>query len=79
MNGLYFVLALRLRGLLTGTEEASEAVRGFLQQWFFDKTILSDDHKLLWRFDKSSALVRASISTYALNKRIGDWAVAPDL
>ena len=73
MNGLYFILALRLRGLVTGTEEAFEAVRGFLQQWFFDKTIQWDDHKLLWQIDKSSALVRASISTYAFSPRFNGW------
>jgi hypothetical protein len=70
MNGLYFVLALRLRGLVTGTEEASKAVHGFLHQWFYVPTLA--DHKLLWQFDGDSVLVRASISTYA-EKEINDW------
>jgi hypothetical protein len=73
MNGLYFVLALRLRGLVTGTEEASKAVHGFLHQWFFDPSIRMPDHKLLWNLDGDRVLVRASISTYAFFEPIADW------
>jgi len=69
MNGLYFVLALRLRALVTGTEKAFEDECKWLQLWFSKPT--RADHKLLWKIDNTSALVRERISTYAFCKN--DW------
>src|SRR5712672_1127437 len=64
MQGLYMVLALRLRASGKGTEKAAEPVRGFLQNWFFDP--VSSENKLLWDLgDRASVLVRERVSTYA--------------
>jgi hypothetical protein len=64
MNGLYFVLALRLRALGNGAEEAVKDEREFLQHWFFDPT--QTDDRLLWHLaDGNSVLVRERVSTYA--------------
>jgi hypothetical protein len=64
MQGLYMVLALRLRASGKGTEKAAEPVRGFLQNWFFDP--VSPENKLLWDLgDRASVLVRERVSTYA--------------
>jgi hypothetical protein len=64
MNGLYFVLALRLGALGKGAENAFEDERQFLQQWFFDPT--QADDQLLWHLaDGTSVLVRERVSTYA--------------
>jgi hypothetical protein len=71
MNGLYFVLALRLRASVTGTEKASKDEREWLQQWFFEPT--RPDHQLLWDGDSTSVLVRERVSTYAFCKEINDW------
>jgi hypothetical protein len=73
MNGLYFVLALRLRGLVTGIEKAFEDEREWLQHWFFDKTIWMPEHKLLWQIDNTSVLVRERVSTYDHCAAINDW------
>ncbi len=66
MNGLYFVLALRLRGLVTGIEKAFEDEREWLQYWFSEPT--DQDHKLLWNGDSNSVLVRERVSTYGFLK-----------
>jgi hypothetical protein len=63
MNGLYFVLALRLalykQG--TGTAEAAKAEYSFLKQWFS----LKGDESLLQSFSgDGSALVRERVATY---------------
>jgi hypothetical protein len=63
MNGLYFVLALRLRlqDKGTGTGEAARTELKFLNEWFS----LQGDESLLWRFDDGTRLVRERVATYA--------------
>jgi hypothetical protein len=63
MNGLYFVLALRLRASGKGTEQAFEGEREFLQHWFVDPTM--KDRRLLWELTGDGVLVRERVSTYA--------------
>jgi hypothetical protein len=64
MNGLYFVLALRLRAWGKEAEKAFGAEREFLQHWFFNPTL--PDQQLLWHLaDGTGVLVRERVSTYA--------------
>lgn len=62
MNGLYFVLALRLRlqDKGTGTDEAAKTELAYLNDWFS----LEADESLLWRFDDGTRLVRERVATY---------------
>ena len=63
MNGLYFVLALRiaLQDKGRGTYEAAETERGFLNAWFS----LEGDESLLWHNSNDTVLVRERVATYA--------------
>lgn len=62
MNGLYFLLALRLRATGKGAENAFKDEREFLQNWFFVPT--QPDNRLLWQL-ADGVLVRERVSTYA--------------
>lgn len=66
MNGLYLVLALRLKLMNqgTGTDESIASEMSFLKNWFYNAEI-DDDHKLLWRQPDNNYLVRERVGTYA--------------
>lgn len=63
MNGLYFVLALRLalQGKGNATPRAAETEKAFLDAWFS----LEGDESLLWHNADECALVRERVQTYA--------------
>jgi hypothetical protein len=64
MNGLYFVLALRLGQLGQQGKETAEAIKNeyaFLKKWFE----LDHDQGLLRRFFDATVLVRERVGTYA--------------
>jgi len=63
MNGLYFVLAVRLvlQRVGTGAPQAIKDELGFLNNWFN----LEGDMSLLQRFPDGTLLVRERVSTYA--------------
>jgi hypothetical protein len=63
MNGLYFVLALRLalQKQETGTYDAAETEKGFLNAWFS----LEENESLLWHNTNNTVLVRERVPTYA--------------
>lgn len=63
MNGLYFVLALRLtlQGLSGGAPQAVKTELKFLNDWF----ALQGDESLLQSFSDNSTLVRERVATYA--------------
>jgi hypothetical protein len=65
MNGLYLVLALRLRQRGSGAIEAIKSEIGFLKNWFLEPTKQED--KLLWLVspDSGHVLVRERVATYA--------------
>src|SRR6185503_2095587 len=71
MNGLYLVLALRLalQNKGTGTREAAETEKAFLDAWFS----LEGDESLLWRNAAESALVRERVQTYAYCEETKDY------
>jgi hypothetical protein len=75
MNGLYFVLALRLRAVGQGAEKAFEDERQFLQNWFDYPTMA--DHKLLWNF-ADGVLVRERVSTYGRPLESVDFPMVQD-
>lgn len=61
MNGLYFVLALRLQDKGAGAVEAAKTEMAFLKEWFS----LEGDESLLWWLDDGTRLVRERVPTYA--------------
>ena len=71
VNGLYFVLALRLRaaGVAEGTGRAANDLHGFLTQWFG----LGPSESLLSTFNDGTALVRERVSTYADGHMVENW------
>jgi hypothetical protein len=71
VNGLYFVLALRLRaaGVAEGTGRAANNLHGFLTRWFG----LGPRESLLKTFKDGTALVRERVSTYADGHPVENW------
>jgi len=73
MNGLYLVLALRLKlqNQGTATDEAINNEMGFLTNWCYDPE--AKDHQLLWGQPDNNNLVRERVGTYDYCEELGTW------
>lgn len=63
VNGLYFVLANRMKAAGWGSQTSIDSIYGFIHTWFFDSSL--DASTYLYQSVTGGKLVRERVSTYA--------------